>query len=57
MLRITLTRSPIGMNPKSKKVLDSLGLKRPGDTVSKSNTPQIRGAVKKVLPFLIVEEG
>ncbi len=56
MLQIKLIRSPIGMNPKSKKVLESLGLKRPGDSVIKANTPQIRGAVKKVLPFLIVDE-
>ena len=52
MLKIQLTKSPIGYKPKAKATILALGLKKLNHSVIKKNTPQIRGMIKKV-EFLI----
>ena len=56
MLKIQLTKSPIGHKPKAKAITKAtilaLGLKKHNHSVIKKDTPQIRGMIKKV-EFLI----
>jgi large subunit ribosomal protein L30 len=47
-LRITLTRSIIGMSPKQEATVKSLGLRRLHQQVSHDDTPTIRGMIAKV---------
>jgi large subunit ribosomal protein L30 len=51
-LKLTLKRSLIGEPVKHKRILLSLGLKRPNCTVKHFDTPIIRGMINK-LPHLI----
>ena len=52
MLKIQLTKSPIGYRPKAKATILALGLKKLNHSVIKKDTPQIRGMIKKV-EFLV----
>ena len=52
MLKIQLTKSPIGYKPKAKATILALGLKKLNHSVIKKDTPQIRRMIKKV-EFLI----
>ena len=52
MLKIQLTKSPIGYKPKAKATILALGLKKLNHSVIKKDTLQIRGMIKKV-EFLI----
>ena len=52
MLKIKLIKSPIGYKPKAKATIEALGLKKLNHSVVKSDTPQIRGMLKKI-DFLI----
>ncbi len=47
-LSITLKKSTIGHPEKMRLVLLGLGLKRIGQTVSRPDTPQVRGLINKV---------
>jgi large subunit ribosomal protein L30 len=47
-LMITLKRSQIGHPNKMRLVLKGLGLRKIGQTVSRPDTPQVRGLVNKV---------
>ncbi|MEC4680187.1 MAG: 50S ribosomal protein L30 [Nitrospirota bacterium] len=47
-LSIILKRSPIGHPSKIRLVLRGLGLRKIGQTVSRPDTPQVRGLVNKV---------
>ena len=53
-LSITLKRSQIGHPSKMRLVLKGLGLRKIGQTVSKPDTPQVRGLVNKVRHFIEV---
>jgi large subunit ribosomal protein L30 len=55
-LRITQTKSTIGQQQAMCVTVKGLGLKGPGTSVVVSNTPSFRGAVKKVLHLVRVEE-
>ena len=55
-LHITQIKSGIGHNKKAKKTLIALGLKKMNQTVIHSNTPIIRGKIKKINFLLKVEE-
>lgn len=55
-LRIKQIRSCIGVNYRMVENLKGLGLGRIGRTVVVANTPSFRGAVKKVLHLVTVEE-
>ncbi|MDR1085706.1 MAG: 50S ribosomal protein L30 [Deltaproteobacteria bacterium] len=55
-LKITQTKSIIGRQPKHRRTVRALGLHRIGQTVIHSDSPAIRGMVKKVEYLLKVEE-
>lgn len=55
-LSITLKRSAIGHPQKMRMVLKGLGLKKIGQTVSRPDTPQVRGLVNKVRHLIEVLE-
>ena len=56
MLRITLTKSPIGYNRRQKETVKSLGLRRMMQSVLIGDAPQIRGMIAKVSHLVEVEE-
>jgi len=55
-LRITQTKSCIGVPERFRLNLQGLGLGRIGKSVEVANTPSFRGAIKKVLHLVKVEE-
>ncbi|MDP9002131.1 MAG: 50S ribosomal protein L30 [Myxococcota bacterium] len=55
-LRVTQTKSTIGQQHAMRATMHGLGLKGPGSTVVVSNTPSFRGAIKKVMHLVSVEE-
>jgi len=56
-LKITQVRSAIGRPRTQRDTLRGLGLTRMHKTVTRENTPSIRGMVKKVIHLVSVEEG
>ena len=56
MLKITQIKSAIGYQPKAKRTLSALGLKKMNQCVEKTDTPQIRGMIKKIDYLDKVEE-
>jgi large subunit ribosomal protein L30 len=54
-LKITLTKSIIGLSPKQEGTVKALGLRRPRQTVTHDDTPTIRGMIAKVPHVLRVE--
>jgi large subunit ribosomal protein L30 len=55
-LRIKQLRSVIGQAEPMRLTIKGLGLKGPGSVVEVANTPSFRGAVKKVMHLVQVEE-
>ncbi|MDR4495976.1 MAG: 50S ribosomal protein L30 [Nitrospirales bacterium] len=55
-LSITLRRSTIGHPEKMRVVLKGLGLKKVRQTVSRPDTPQVRGLIYKVRHLIEVVE-
>jgi len=55
-LKVTQKRSLIGQNKRNRAVVAGLGLRRIGNSVTLSNTPEIRGMIKKVIHLIEVEE-
>jgi len=55
-LEITWKKSSIGYNKKVNAILRGLGLRRLNHTVIRSNTPEIRGMVRKILHLVKVRE-
>jgi large subunit ribosomal protein L30 len=55
-LKVTQTRSTIGQDHGMRATIHGLGLRGPGSTVVVGNTPSFRGAIKKVLHLVRVEE-
>lgn len=55
-LRITQKRSIIDELAEHKRTIKALGLGRPGYSVVKNDTPQIRGMIRKVVHLVTVEE-
>jgi large subunit ribosomal protein L30 len=56
LLRITLTKSPIGYSYRQKRTVQALGLRRLHHTVEQKDTPVIRGMIAKVKHLVTVEE-
>ena len=56
MLKITQIKSAIGYKPKAKLTLAALGLKKINQSVEKTDSPQIRGMIKKIEYLIKVEE-
>ena len=55
-LRVTQTKSTIGQQHAMRATMHGLGLKGPGTSIVVSNTPSFRGAIKKVMHLVRVEE-
>lgn len=55
-LKLTQIRSAIGRSEKQRRILKGLGLRGINKSVVVANTPDFRGAVKKVLHLITVEE-
>jgi large subunit ribosomal protein L30 len=55
-LRVEQTKSTIGQRHQMLLTLRGLGLRGPGSHVIVSNTPSFRGAIKKVIHLVSVEE-
>ncbi len=55
-LRVTQLKSTIGRQHPMRATIHGLGLRGPGTSVVVSNTPSFRGAIKKVLHMVSVEE-
>jgi large subunit ribosomal protein L30 len=55
-LKITQIRSGIGRQPDQRKTLVGLGLTKMHKTIIRTDTPEIRGMVKKVIHLVSVEE-
>ncbi len=55
-LRVTQVKSSIGEQHPMRATLHGLGLKGPRTTVVVDNTPSFRGAIKKVMHLVQVEE-
>ena len=56
VLRITLTKSPIGYSYRQKRTVRALGLRRMHQTVEQKDTPVIRGMIARVSHLVTVEE-
>ena len=56
MLRITLTKSPIGYSERQKRTVRALGLKKLNQTVEQPKNPAISGMITKVAHLVTVEE-
>jgi large subunit ribosomal protein L30 len=56
VLRITLTKSPIGYSIRQKRTVRALGLRRLRQTVEQEDTPVVRGMIAKVSHLVSVEE-
>jgi large subunit ribosomal protein L30 len=55
-LKITLIKSMIGRPEKHRRVLRSLGLRKPNKTVVLNDTVTVQGMIRKVSHMLEVEE-
>jgi large subunit ribosomal protein L30 len=55
-LRVTQKKSTIGEQHPMCATMRGLGLRGPGTSVVVSNTPSFRGAIKKVIHLVSVEE-
>ena len=55
-LKLTLVKSKIGSTKKVRATLTGLGLTRTNKTIVRSDTPEIRGMVRKVQHLVRVEE-
>ncbi len=55
-LKVRQTKSVIGQSEPMRLTIKGLGLRGPGSSVVVANTPSFRGAVKKVMHLVTVEE-
>lgn len=55
-LKVTQLRSQIGNPEKIRRILKGLGLRGPNTVVTVENSPSFRGAIKKVIHLVQVEE-
>ncbi len=55
-IQVKLVRSPIGRPEKHRKILQALGLTRMHRPVSLYGSPQVLGALKKVIHLVHIEE-
>ena len=55
-LKITLVKSPIACQPKQKKTVEALGVRKLNHSVELEDSPATRGAINKVSHLLKVEE-
>ena len=55
-LRVTQTKSEIGCKQNHRNTLRTLGLKRIGQSVTRADSPEVRGMVRTVAHLVNVEE-
>jgi len=55
LLRITLSKSPIGYSKRQKRTVRALGLRRVNQMVEQKDTPVIRGMIARVSHLVTVE--
>ena len=55
-VKVTLTKSTIGAVPKNKKTIEALGLTKLNKTVELPDNAATQGAIRKVAPYVKVEE-
>lgn len=55
-IKFTLVKSGIGSTEKIRATLTGLGLTKLNKTVTRKNTPEIRGMLNKVLHLVRIEE-
>ncbi len=55
-LRVLQLRSVIGQTDHMRQIVKGLGLRGPGTEVTVDNTPSFRGAIKRILHLVKVEE-
>ena len=56
ILKVKMVKSEIGRPEKQRKILRGMGLNKINNTVTLSDTPQIRGMINKVVHLVSVEE-
>ena len=56
LLKVTQLRSVIGQEHTMRETIKGLGLRGPRTVVKVANTPSFRGAIKKVMHLVSVEE-
>jgi large subunit ribosomal protein L30 len=55
-IKVTLIRSPIGLEKSQRLTAESLGLRRLHRSRVHGNTPQIRGMIRKIAHLVRIEE-
>ena len=55
-VKVTLIKSTIGAVPKNKKTIEALGLTKLNKTVELRDNAATQGALRKVAPYVKVEE-
>jgi len=55
-IKVTLTRSPFGYQPRHRECARGLGLKRMHQTVTVEDTPSVRGMINAINYMVRVEE-
>ena len=55
-VKVTLIKSTIGAVPKNKKTIEALGLTKLNKTVELPDIAATQGAIRKVAPYVKVEE-
>lgn len=55
-VKVTLIKSTIGAVPKNKKTIEALGLTKMNKTVELPDNAATQGALRKVAPYVKVEE-
>ena len=55
-IKVKLVKSTIGANPKHKKTVQALGLRKIGQIVEKQDNPQMRGMIQQVSHLVKIVE-
>ena len=55
-IKVTLVRSPIGLEKKQRLTAEALGLRRLQRSRVHTNNPQIRGMIHKIAHLVAIEE-
>ncbi len=55
-LKVTLVKSTIGAVPKNKATIEALGLRKLNTSVELPDNAATKGAIRKVAPYVKVEE-
>ena len=56
MLKVTLVRSTIGAVPRNRKIIEALGFRKLHQTKLFPDNPGTQGALRKIAPYVKVEE-